>query len=99
VANFVDIVKPLQNMIKKDTYFKWTYVEKEVFKKFKDTIVVVSTLHNPEFSKHLSLYTFAFDHSLATMLTQKDVQGDECSISFMNIGLNRVELNYPMIDK
>jgi hypothetical protein len=45
------------------------------------------------------LYTFASDHSLATVLTQKDQQGNECPIAFMSTGLQGVELNYPPVDK
>jgi hypothetical protein len=39
------------------------------------------------------------DHSLATVLTQKDEQGDEYLVAFMSTGLQGVELNYPLVDK
>jgi len=42
--DFVEIVKPIQRMIKKDTYFKWMYIEKEYFEKFKVSIEVAPTL-------------------------------------------------------
>jgi hypothetical protein len=44
VPYFVDIVKPLQRMIKKDIQFKWTPVEKEAFKNIKASIVVAPSL-------------------------------------------------------
>ena len=33
ISDFAEIVKPLQEMIKKDSTFKWTKERKEVFKK------------------------------------------------------------------
>ena len=45
------------------------------------------------------MYTFAFDDSLAAVLTQKEDGGDEFPISFMSIGLQGAELNYPAVDK
>ena len=44
-------------------------------------------------------YTFASDDSLAVVLTQKEDGGDEYPISFMSIGLQGAELNYPALDK
>ena len=45
------------------------------------------------------MYTFAFDNSLAAVLTQREEMGDEYPISFMSNGLQGAELNYPTIDK
>jgi hypothetical protein len=36
--DFAEIVKPLQQMIKKYAQFKWTFVEKEHFEKVKVSI-------------------------------------------------------------
>jgi hypothetical protein len=47
----------------------------------------------------LSHLRFAFEYSLATMLTQKDEQGNECPIAFMSTGLQGAKLNYPTMDK
>jgi hypothetical protein len=38
VFDFAEIVKPLQQMIKKDVKFKWTTVEKVAFEKVKVVI-------------------------------------------------------------
>jgi len=36
---------------------------------------------------------------MATVLTQKDDENNETSVSFMRTNLEGVELNYPSIDK
>ena len=38
ISDFAEIVKPLQEMIKKDTNFKWTKERKEAFDKIKESI-------------------------------------------------------------
>ena len=65
---FVEIVKPLQDMIKKDSNFKWTKERTEAFDKIKETIVEDSTLWSPNFDKEFVLYTFAFNHSIGVVL-------------------------------
>jgi hypothetical protein len=99
VPDFAEIVKPLQRMIKKDVQFKWTPLEKEVFKNIKASIATAPSLRSPYFSKDFLLYTFTSDHSLAAVLMQKEEQGDEYPVAFMSIGLQGVELNYPPVDK
>jgi hypothetical protein len=68
--------------------FKWTYVEKEAFDKVKafhsSSPYIAKSI---DFSKDFLLYTFSSDHSLATMLTQKDEKGNEHPISFMSTSL------------
>jgi hypothetical protein len=44
IPKFVEMVKPLQEMINKDVWFKWTYVEKEDFEKINTDIVVSPAL-------------------------------------------------------
>jgi hypothetical protein len=74
-------------MIKKDTNFKWTKERKDAFDKTKEGIVEAPTLRSPNFDKEFILYTFASDHSIVAMLTQKDEVREEFPVSFMIIGL------------
>ena len=72
ISNFTEILKPLQEMIKKDSNFKWTKERKEAFDKIKEFIVEVPTLRSPNSDKEFILYTYIFNHSIAAMLTQKN---------------------------
>jgi hypothetical protein len=58
VPDFVEIVKPLQWMIKKYVQFKWTSIEKEAFENIKASITVAPSLQSPYFTKDFLLYTF-----------------------------------------
>ena len=61
VPNFAQIVKPLQQMVKKNAQFKWTDIEKNAFSKIKTAISHAPSLKSPDFDKDFILYTFASD--------------------------------------
>ena len=86
-------------MVKKNAQFKWTDIERNAFSKIKTVVAHAPSLKIPYFDKDFVLYTFAYDDSLATVLTQKEDGGDEFPIYFMSTGLQGAELNYPAIDK
>ena len=69
ISDFAEIVKPLQDMIKKYSNFKWTKERREAFDKIKEAIVEAPTLRSPNFDNKFILYTFASDHSIAAVLT------------------------------
>ena len=75
ISDFVEIVKPHQEMIKKDTNFKWTKERREAFEKIKEAIAEDPTFQSPNFDRELILYTFASDHSTVVVITQKDEVG------------------------
>ena len=67
--------------------------------KIKEAITEAPTLWSPHFDKKFILYTFASNNSITIVLTHKDEDKEEFPISFMSMGLQGVELNYPSIDK
>jgi hypothetical protein len=83
VPSFVEIVKPLQDMIKKNADFKWGPKEKESFIKIKEEIAQAPTL--------MSLYFAKTSYSIPLLLTficscphTKNDEGNEFPISFMS---------------
>jgi hypothetical protein len=99
ISDFAKIVKPLHEMIKKDSNFKWTKERKEAFEKIKEAIAEAPTLWSPNFDNEFVLYTFSYDHSIVVVLTQKNKDGEEFPVSFMSTGLQGAELKYLAIDK
>ena len=77
ISDFAEIVKPLQEMIKKDSNFKWSKIRKEAFDKIKEVIAVAPTLRSPNFDNEFILYTFSFDLSISIALTQKNEDREE----------------------
>lgn len=99
ISNFSEIVKPLQEMIKKDANFKWMKEGKESFGKIKKSIAEDPTQWSQNFDRDFILYTFPSNDSIFVVLTQKDEVGEEFLVSFMITWLQGVKLNYPTIDK
>ena len=87
ISDFAEIVKPPQEMVKKDSNFKCKKERKEAFDKIKESIVESPTLRSQNFDKEFILYTFSSDHSIVAVLTQKNEVGEEFTVSFMSIGL------------
>ena len=77
MPDFVQIIKPLQLLVKQSVHFKWTDSEKNAFNKIKTSIAHAPSLKSSNFEKDFILYTFASDDSLAVVLTQKEDGGDE----------------------
>jgi hypothetical protein len=69
ISDFAEIVKPLQEMIKKDSKFKWTKERKEGFDIIKEAIVETPTLQSSNFDKEFIIYTFASNHLITVVLT------------------------------
>ena len=69
ISDFVETIKPLQEMIKKDENLKWNKERKEEFSNIKEAIAKDPTLRIPDFQKDFILYTLASDHSIMAMLT------------------------------
>ena len=69
ISDFAKIVKPLQEMIKKDFNFKWTKERREEFEKIRESIVEDPTLQSSNFDNEYILFTFDFDHLITVVLT------------------------------
>jgi hypothetical protein len=99
VPSFSEMVRPLQNLIKKDVQYHWGPLESQAFDSIKKAIVDAPSLMSPDFSRDFTLYTFASDRSYAVVLTQKNVENNEVPIAFMSSAFKGEELNYPVVDQ
>jgi hypothetical protein len=99
VPSFVETVKPLQDMIKKDAEFKWGPKEKVTFEKYQNINNSGSDIDESRLQQYFILYMFSSDVAFAVVLTQKYQDGNEYPITFMSSGLQGVELDYPEVDK
>lgn len=86
-------------MLKQDTKVEWTPDAKQSFEKIKWAIIEALVLVSPDYLKPFYIYLFTSDHSCASMLTQKNDEGNEHLITFMSTPLKDVELRYHNIEK
>jgi hypothetical protein len=99
VPNFSEMVRPLQNLIKKDTQYHWGPTKNQAFNDIKKAIIDAPSLMSPDFSQDFMLYNFASDRSYAVVLTQKNTENNEVPIAFMSSTFKGAELNYPAVDR
>lgn len=70
------------------------YDRNEVSEKIHTTIANALALCSLDFNRAFIPYTFSSNNYLVTVLTHKDLEGNEHSISFMSTSLQRAKLNY-----
>jgi len=99
VLDFSRIISPLQNMIKKNSNFKWGQDEHEAFNLIKQAIINAPSLATPNFSESFILYTFASEKSYVDILTQENQEKAEAPIAFFSSNLQGAELNYSYVEK
>jgi len=69
IPSFVEKVKPMQDMIKKNAEFRWGYKENKSFDNIKLDIAQAPTLLILDFIQEFILYTFTFDITFVAILT------------------------------
>ena len=74
VPNFAQIVRPLQDLIKKDFLFKWSHIQNDTFIKINKSIMDSPTLMSLYFDKYFILYTFSIVFSYVVVLTHKHIE-------------------------
>jgi hypothetical protein len=84
IPNFVEIIKPLNNFLKKDARFEWEDEGKISFQCIKEEIIVAPVLVGPNFTKDFIIFSFISKDTIAGVLLQKNDQGDEKPIAFMS---------------
>jgi hypothetical protein len=99
IPNFAEIVKLITDMLNKDSEFKWTTKYKASFERIKKFIGEAPVLANPDYMKEFSIFSFASEHTITTMLLQKNDEGFEKPIKFFSKSLRDVELRYDILEK
>jgi hypothetical protein len=84
VPSFFEMVRPLQNLIKRDVLYKWGSQENQAFNSIRKSITEEPSLMSSNFSQDFALYTFSSDRSYVVVLTQKNYENNEIHISFMS---------------
>jgi hypothetical protein len=79
--DFVVMVKPIHNLLKKYRSFSWTDDVKDSFAGIKKAISILAKL---DFEKEFMIYTNATEESVFAILMQDDDQGNEKLVSYMS---------------
>lgn len=99
IPNFGELIRLLNNMLKKDSKVKWTMEAKEAFDDIKTALTKNSVLTSPKFDRDFIIFSFASKHTIAIVLLQKDDQGFDKPIAFFSKALRDAPLKYQIMEK
>lgn len=99
IRGFVEIVRPLNDFLKKGAKKEWIPEIKKSFEDIKVAISTILVLVSLDYDLPFKIYSFSLENSCAGILTHKKDKEDERPISFMSCPLNNVELSYSNIKK
>lgn len=71
IPNFAEILKPISNMLKKDTYVKWNQEARNSFQHIKQALMEAPVLVSPQFDKKFLILSFASQQKLQLFYFRK----------------------------
>jgi hypothetical protein len=71
ILNFVQIVKLITNMLKKNSAIKWMAESKASFSRIKKVIREAPVLASPDYLKEFLIFSFVSKHTIAAVLQKK----------------------------
>ena len=92
IPNFVETIKQITAMLKKDQEVKWTAEAKNSFENIKMALTEAPVLVSPDFTKEFLTFSFASEDTLAAVLLQKNKDGLEQPNAFFSKTLRDSEL-------
>ncbi|QRW18194.1 Retrotransposable element Tf2 protein [Rhizoctonia solani] len=99
VANFSHMARPLHNLVKKDTLWKWDAREQEAFQELKNAITNAPVLRHADPTKPYFLETDASGAALGSILSQRQEDGRLHPLGFLLESFKGAEQNYDTHDK
>jgi transposase InsO family protein len=99
IPNYVEIMKPIYKLLKKDVKFEWNDESKRAFESIKTAISEAPVLISPDYTKDFQIFSFASEDTIVGVLLQKNDQGHDQPIAYMSRALQNSELKYPMFEK
>jgi hypothetical protein len=94
VPNFVERIKPMSALLKKDISFRWDDKAIKSFEDIKDAISQAPILISRDYSRYFIIFSFAYQDTITGVLMQKDVDDYEHPVDFMRKVLRYSELIY-----
>ena len=90
-------MRSITNMLKKEVGVKWTIQAKQSFELVKQALTQTPVLISPDFTKYFYIFSFAFKHTIAIVLLQKNDMGHEKPIYFFSKAFIDAPLKYNIL--
>ena len=99
IRHFSNLVKPLNDLLKKDHPFEWTKECQDTFDTLKKRFTEEPVLMMPDQTRPFQIETDASKYATGAVLTRLDANGDRHPISFISKTLSPAEQNYEIYDR
>lgn len=99
IPNYVEIIKGIKYMLKKENEVMWSSTPRDYFIRIKEDLAKAPVLVSPDYSVPFYIFSFASPHTIIIMLLQKNKEGSEQPISFFSQVLRDVEMKYNILEK
>ncbi|GFV29192.1 retrovirus-related Pol polyprotein from transposon 297 [Trichonephila clavipes] len=93
IPNFLDIARPLSNLSKKSTAWKWSEIEQQAFQTLKQCLITPPILRQVDPKKHFIIQTDASSYALGAVLLQGESPTDEQTVEYASTLLSSAEKN------
>jgi len=96
-----ELIRLLSSTLKKNAKVKWSLETKQAFETIKATLTQALVLTSPQFDKDFIIFSFAFEHTIVSIILKKDDQGNENPISFFSFfsrALRDAPLKYQIME-
>ena len=87
------------NMLKKELGVKWNMEAKQSFELVKQALTQTPVLISLDYTKEFYIFSFAFEHTVAVVLLQKNIMRQEQPIAFFCKALRDAPLKYNIMEK
>ena len=98
IWKFADLAQPLNDLLKKDTKFKWTQGQ-DSFDTLKKKFTEEPVLMMPNQLKPFQIKANASKFAIGAVLTQTDLNGNHYPVAFISKTLSPTEKNYKIYDQ
>ena len=99
IPNLEELMKPIQKLLNKDAKFEWIDEGKDSFKSIKYAISKSLVLISLDYSMEFQIFSFASGDTIASVLLQKNKEGQEQPIAFMSRSLQHLDFKYTTMEK
>ncbi|GFW73101.1 retrovirus-related Pol polyprotein from transposon 297 [Trichonephila clavipes] len=99
IPNFSDIARPLSNLSKKSTAWKWSEIEQQAFQTLKQCLITPPILRQVDPKKPFIIRTDASNYALGAVLLQGESPTDEQPVEYASRLLSSAEKNYSTTER
>lgn len=99
IRNYVEIVKDINDILKKGHEVKWNVSSKHAFDQIKKSIFKAPILASPNYTKPFSMSSFTSETSLTIVSLQNNEDSHDQPIAFSRKFMRDAKLKYDIIEK